>query len=268
MRELTSEEKSIVKRLVDWKKASNLEKLCTTSLLQDNLDCFAIRWNLGTTKTVSIYVEKKDKENTDLLNKQYFKICDFLYFMDELYENHYIILQTISLSKDREKPLYQALYDRTKYQYELPEGISVKGNFDCFFEKSNKEKRLYAIDHLKQEAYTDCVDLLDKYYDKIIYPLPLLEDLVKHEYTSIEERYFNEQMCWTRLSVFIASISVILTAFFGGFNTDTSINENQFKRLEQAIKKCKSDVSDTIYFKSSNTLKTEEVLQKKMIKRI
>lgn len=47
---------------------------------------------------VKIYVKEKDVENTSLLNKQYFKICDFLYIMNELEENQYIKLQTISLS--------------------------------------------------------------------------------------------------------------------------------------------------------------------------
>lgn len=253
MRELTSEEKSIVKRLVDWKKASKLEKLCTTSLLQDNLDCFAIRWKLEPKKTVSIYAKETDKENTDPLNKQYFKICDFLYFMDELYENHYIVLQTISLSEDKEKPLQQALYDRTKYQYGVSDGINIKGEPDWFFEKSDNEKRLYVIKHIKENTYTDCVDLLEKYYDKIIYPLPLLEDLVEHEYTSIEKRKFNEQMCWTRLSVFIASIAVISNALLEGFNSNISIDRNQSKRVNQIIINYKTDVSDTIHIESLDT---------------
>lgn len=246
MRELTIEERNIVNKLVYWKKEFKLEELRTMNLLRQNLDCFAIRWDKNPKKTVKIYVKEKDVGNTPLLNKQYFKICDFLYFMDELEENHYIKLQTISFS-DEKTSLHNALYDTSKYQYGLPEGINVSNSLDCFFETANKGKCLYAIEQLKQEAYTDCVDLLDKYYNKIIYPLPLLEDLVKHKYTSIEKRQFNEQMCWTRLSVFIASIAVLLTALFEGFKSDTSIDEKQFKRLEQAIMNCNTDISDTIY---------------------
>lgn len=249
MRKLTSEEKSIVKKLFDWKKTSKLEKLCTTSLLQDNLDCFAIRWKLTPTKTVSIYIEETDRENTDILNNQYFKICDFLYFMDELLENHYIKLQTISLFEDKEKPLQQALYDRTKYEFGFPEGMN-KGKLECFFEKSDKEKRLYAVKHIKQEAYTDCVNLLEKYYDKIIYPLPLLDDLVKHKYTSIEERKFNEQMCWTRLSVFIASIAVILTTIFERVDSGVFFDKNQLKKVNQIVINYKTKISDTIQIES------------------
>lgn len=100
---------------------------------------------------------------------------------------------------------------------------------DCFFETADKGKCLYAIEQLKQEAYTDCVDLLDKYYNKIIYPLPLLEDLVKHQYTSIEKRQFNEQICWTRLSVFVASIAVLLTALLKDLNQIHLLMRNNLK---------------------------------------
>lgn len=159
--------------------------------------------------------------------------------------------------------MHNALYDTSKYQYGLIESISISDNLDRFFEIADKGNWLCAIEQLKQEAYTDCVDLLDKYYNKIIYPLPILEDSVKHEYTSIEKRQFNEQMCWTRLSVFIASIAVLLTALFEGFKTDTSIDEKQLKRLEQAIMNHNTLIPDTIPFKSSDTLKIDEALQKK-----
>lgn len=249
MRQLTTEEKAIVKKLVDLKRASTLEQLCTTSLLHDNLDCFAICWNLTPRKTISIYV--KEEEDKSQINLQYFKICDFLYFMEELYENQYIKLQTISSSDNNDKPLKHAMYDRTKYQYGFPEEIAVSGEFDLFFEKADQEKRLYAINHTEQKAYTDCVDLLEKYYDKTIYPLPLLEDLVNHEYKSIEERKFDEQMCWTRLSVFVASIALILTALFEGLDSKISIDEGQLRRAKQIIIEYNSD---TIHMAPLDTL--------------
>lgn len=110
--------------------------------------------------------------------------------------------------------------------------------------------------------YTDIVLLLDNYLDrKIIYPLPLLDDFVKNGYKSIEERRYEEQMCWTRLSVFIAAIAVILTALFEGFNSDITIDENQLKKIEQVIIGCKTTDSDTIHIKSSDTLKIQNILQ-------
>lgn len=68
-------------------------------------------------------------------------------------------------------------------------------------------------------------------------------------------------MCWTRLSVFIAAIAVILTALFEGFNSDITIDENQLKKIEQVIIGCKTTDSDTIHIKSSDTLKIQNILQ-------
>lgn len=93
--------------------------------------------------------------------------------------------------------------------------------------------------------------MLEKYYDKTIYPLPLLEDLVNHEYKSIEERKFDEQMCWTRLSVFVASIAVILTALFEGLDSKISIDEGQLRRAKQIIIEYNSD---TIHMAPLDTL--------------
>lgn len=89
MRELTDKEKYIVKGLFDRKNNFKLEELRTTKLLRDNLDCFALRWELAKRKRIKIYMKKEDAEDITELNKQYFKICDFLYFMNELEVNHY-----------------------------------------------------------------------------------------------------------------------------------------------------------------------------------
>lgn len=122
-----------------------------------------------------------------------------------------------------------------------------------FFEIADKEKRLYPINQIEEKAYTDCVDLLEKYHDKIIYPLPLLEDLVNHEYKSIEKRQFDEQMCWTRLSVFVASIALILTALFEWFDSQISIDGDQLKRAKQVIVEYNTGVTDTIHIGTPDT---------------
>ncbi len=145
MRELTDKEKYIVKGLFDRKNNFKLEELRTTKLLRDNLDCFALRWELAQRKRIKIYMKKEDAEDITELNKQYFKICDFLYFMNELEENHYIELQTISFANDTSKLVKQALYDTSKYQYGLPKDIEYSGNLDCFYEIADKGKRLYAV---------------------------------------------------------------------------------------------------------------------------
>lgn len=257
MRELTDKEKYIVKGLFDRKSKFYLEELHTTKLLRDNLDCFALRWDLTPRKIIKIYMKKEDAEDITELNKQYFKICDFLYFMNELEENHYIKLQTISFANNTSKLQEQALYDTSKYQYGLPKDIEYSGNLDYFYEIADKGKRLYAVEHIEQNAYTDCVDLLNKYYDKIIYPLPLLEDLVKHEYKSIEQRNFEKQINKTSSSLAIAALALITSATIP-FLVDqctppTKMDNIQLKTIEQAIINSKNTYPSTIYIQSSDT---------------
>ena len=271
MRELTDKEKYIVKGLFDRKNNFKLEELRTTKLLRDNLDCFALRWELAKRKRIKIYMKKEDAEDITELNKQYFKICDFLYFMNELEENHYIELQTISFANDTSKLVKQALYDTSKYQYGLPKDIEYSGNLDCFYEIADKGKRLYAVEHIEQNAYTDCVDLLNKYYDKIIYPLPLLEDLVKHEYKSIEQRNFEkqieenelhhkEQMKNARMSFYAALCAVAVSAItpfcVEKCAEPIKIEESQLESLKQSIIQSRSNFSDTLLRRSNRNVDT------------
>lgn len=274
MREFTIKEKYIVKGLFDRKNESNLAELRTTKLLRNHLDCFALRWELAPRKFIKIYMKQEDAKDIAKLNKQYFKICDFLYFIDELEANHYIKLQTISFAKDTFKLLRQALYDTSKYQYGLPKDIEHSGNLDCFYEIADNRKRLYAVEHIEQNAYTDCVDLLNKYYDKIIYPLPLLEDLVKHEYKSIEQRNFEkqieendlhhkEQMRYARNSFYVALLAVVVSAaiplFIEKCAEPIETKKSQLKSLEQSIIQSKIILSDTVNVQlcqPTDTLKT------------
>lgn len=218
MRQLTEEEKHIVEELLRRKAKAKLQDLRVTKLLQNNLDCFALRWALTPRKFIKIYMEKKDDKNIAKLKEQYFKICDFLYFMEELKENHFIRLQTSSFVDSSAKPVRHALYDSTKYDCDVSLNMGTLFRQDCFWRKDGK--RLYPIEQLRQEAYTDFVDLLEKYHDKIIYPLPLLEDFVFHGYKSIEQRNFEKQIkdgekhhreqmkiaCWSFMAAILAAI--------------------------------------------------------------
>ena len=62
-------------------------------------------------------------------------------------------------------------------------------------------------------------------------------------------------MCWTRLSVFIASIAVIFTVIFEGFNSKTTLDDNQLKSLEQAILSNKLIIDDYDSINLADTLK-------------
>ncbi|WP_347022481.1 hypothetical protein [Bacteroides ovatus] len=260
MRNLTSNEKDIVKLLVNLKQKGDLVELQTARILRKRLAGFlAIAWTSKPKDCLTVYYEANDADaqinevKADNALKKYFEICDYLYFLQELEENKMVAIQTISSEKPNED--IRTLYDKELYEYNKD-----SGNF-CLKGTPKELKKIDIWSH--QNTYTNVVSLLNDYlYGKIIYPLPLLEDFVKNNYESIENRQFNEQMCWTRLSVFIASIAVVLTALFDGFSTETSIDKNQLRTLEQAIINSKTVISDTITIKLSDTLKVEDALQK------
>lgn len=64
---------------------------------------------------------------------------------------------------------------------------------DTFWGKEGTISYLISI-NAEYKVYIDFVDYLEKYADKIIYPLPLLEDFVANNYKSIEQRYFEKQL--------------------------------------------------------------------------
>lgn len=268
MRSLTDKEKSIVNNLIALKQNHDLDGLQTAKILKEISSNFlAIKWCSKDRHSLSIYYDANDADTkVNERNKQealdrYFEICDYLYFIRELEENKMIAMQTV-FSKDPDKDI-KALYDKDCIKYD-----EIKDEFyPKHLNKNTIPKEtwpLTVISWSSKNIFTDIVLLLDNYLDrKIIYPLPLLDDFINNGYKSIEQRQYEEQMCWTRLSVFIAAIAVIFTALFEGFNSSTSIDEKQLKRLEQAIMNHNTAIFDTIHIKSSDTLKIDEVLQKK-----
>lgn len=268
MRSLTDKEKSIVNNLLTLKQNHDLIGLQTATILRKiSRNFLVIKWCTKDRHSLSIYYDANDADTkVNERNKQealnrYFEICDYLYFIRELEENKMVAMQTV-FSKEPDKDT-KILYDKKYFTYEEKEdkfSLNSKINSNI----TEELKSLTALHCSSQNIYTDIVLLLDNYLDrKIIYPLPLLDDFVKNGYKYIEQRQYEEQMCWTRLSVFIAAIAVIFTALFEGFNSSTSIDEKQLKRLEQAIMNHNAVISDTIPIKSSDTLKIDNALQKK-----
>lgn len=258
MRELTAKEKEIVKNLITLKKNKELLELQTALILRKKSSNFlAIKWKSNDRYSLSIYYNADNSNPQINLQQQnealarYFEICDYLYFIRELEENKMITIQTIYSENPKQE--IKTLVDKNFFEYNV--------NDDKFYNKivhdTPKElKPLTAAHWSFQKIYTDIVVLLDSLLDnKIIYPLPLLEDLVENNYESIEDRRFNEQMCWTRLSVFIASIAVIFTVIFEGFNSKTTLDDNQLKSLEQAILSNKLIIDDYDSINLADTLK-------------
>ena len=193
MRVLTSEEQRAVKHLVELKQTGNLLELETARILKSRLSgSFALKWQQKPQKCLTLYYDanfdstEKIQEKIREALKIYFEVCNFLYFCRELEENKMIAIQAISLSGDKS---VKTLYNKDLYIYDE--------THDVFRLKNAPEKltELSIQNWSFSNIYTDVTELLDNYLDgKLIYPLPLLEDLVSNGFKSLEQRNFELEL--------------------------------------------------------------------------
>lgn len=255
MRQLTSSEQQLVEKLIRLKQSARLEELQVARLLRKELECFALRWTLEPQKALFFYALQGTSIadiNWDNLRKNYFKIADFLYFIEELEQEHFIRIQTLSfdLKTDEER----VLYDRKKYKY--------KPSNDTFWGVGNDIIYLVPI-NAGHKVYVDFVDYLEKYANKVIYPLPLLDDLVTNNYKSIEQRNFEKQINRTNCSLAIAALafitSTIIPFLVDRCTPPTEIDNAQLKVIEQAIINSKTAWPNAINIYSSDTLSIKNI---------
>ena len=246
---MLTKEKAIINKLISIKRNSKLEELQVARLLREQLSCFAIKWTLEPKELSLYYYESKKLGNVDWdgLRKNYFQTVDFLYFIEELENYNLIKLQTLSfdLKNDDER----LLYDRNLYEFK----------HDAFWQKSNDTKYLVPVE-AKHNVYVDFVNYLEKYANKVIYPLPLLEDLAENEFKSIEQRNFEkqlkkankhhkEQLKVANKSFYVAMLAVVVSTIVPfGVNKCTDpveLNRKQIESLQKAIKESKVSFPDS-----------------------
>lgn len=227
-----------------------LDNLRVAKLIQKELSCLAIKWE----KNGRIQIFAKELKEDEAYRK-YLKISDFLYFISELEEQKMIKIQAVS--PDSAKDEYKVLYDKEKVKYN-PTITGVSYDKDAFelMEKSPTSKKEYFIPNFLKISNISIAKYLENYvYNKIIYPLPLLEDYVKNDFKTVEQRNFekqlndankkhNEQMnearkslCTSRWSFLIATITLFLSTIFdiSSCCSDTKRNDIHNTVIEQNI---------------------------------
>ena len=203
MRELTTNEKQIIRTLLCYKESGKIEELQVMRLLRRNLNCMAIGWELKPKPVVSIYY--KDGYDKTNLDRDYFELCDFLYFIDELVENKYVAIQYSSSINENEVRL---LYNKDLYMYSKELGT--------FCYKNECEKKVFvASPKVITNNYLNFAQKLEKYANAIIYPLPLLKDFHDNKFLSVEQRRYEKQYRQTWWSVVIAAFFSLLGALLG-----------------------------------------------------
>lgn len=217
MRIFTPKEKDFLNNLVLIKKKGKLEELQLMRLLRIQLNTLAIRWVLEPKCSIQIYAQFKNPtvEQWRDIQKKYFEIADYIYLIEELFEYKLIKLQEVSFENPTQEN-HRVLYDQDKY--------SIEG--DSIFEKSNKNNCLYALsDICKHKVNVTFAHDLEKYANSIIYPLPLLYDLINHDFRDLERIQLEEArtnnrktLCntytslkQTRCSIIISVVAVVIS---------------------------------------------------------
>lgn len=284
MRTLTQEEQRTVEHLVELKRTGKLIELETARILKNKLSgSLAIKWQQAPKKCLTLYYDanvdspEKIQERIKEALKIYFEICSFLYFCKELEENKMIAIQTISLSEDEH---VKTLYNKALYTYDKTDDVFRLKN------ASEKLTELSIQNWSFSNIYTDVTELLDNYLDgKLIYPLPLLEDLVSNEFKSLEQRNFevelnetkrqhqerlesdkafqSKQIKRTNWSLTIASlaliVSIVIPLIVARDSKPVTINSTQLETIKEAIVNSKNTIPDTISIQSPGIIKIKSI---------
>ena len=271
---LAETERLLVEKIVQLKQAARLEELQVARLLRKELECFALRWVLEPKKTLLFY-SIQNKTDWNVLRKNYFQVADFLYLIEELEKDRFVKIQTLSFEVETDEE--RVLYDRGKYRY--------NSSNDTFWGIKGDVQYLVPI-NAEHKVYIDFVSYLERYANKVIYPLPLLEDFVANNYKSIEQRNFEKQIeeserhhqaqmkvsadqhekqiSKTNYSLVIAAIALITSAtmpfLVNRCTPPTEIDNAQLKAIEQAIINSKTAWPNAINIQSSDTLSIKNIL--------
>jgi hypothetical protein len=204
MRKFTDKENQLLKRFVELKQKGELQHLQVSYQLRTNLEFFALKWETVPTPKVSVYVPKGEKKDKAVIEQQYFKIADFIYFIEELCDNGFLRIQTLPSNDSKTECI---LFDRDKYTFDEDKDNFVHKEID----KNNSlilelfgDSKLSVIDKVggaeginglsKSILPNSFANNLQKIALGLIYPLPLAEDYVANGFKLLEELQFDEQM--------------------------------------------------------------------------
>lgn len=241
MREFTKKENEIVKKLVDTLRDGNrqsLAELQVARLLREELKFFALKWSIAPKDEVTIYTRKEDANQTDIVDRLYFNVADYIYFIEELEELGFIKLQNLPLDNEES---YTILYDRKKYKYEENENQFWQEIKDLKI--GDRKISGVALIPLKgwQKINTDFAKDLQRCALSIVYPLPLARAYVDNGFNTEEQISLKKQLedtkeslSWAKRTFWITLLALIITVLLNKCGSQ-SINEEQINNLVELI---------------------------------
>ncbi len=225
MREFNDFEKAVITALVEARHSNDIVKLCAADYIMDATGCYAIEWNTNVgNEQARFFCKDIDAPLSVILGG-----LDVLSLLKYLEDNGYIlVMQQTNLSSDRYR-----LYSRKKYTYKDGKYLS----------KIAHDVRGY-IGGSEQKLNTDVALLLDKYAHSIIYPTTELEMYVKRDFKTQEDVKFRKGQIASWIGIIIALVSSIYSIYQS--TLPTTIDRDQFKKIETAIKDTKTEIPSVV----------------------
>ncbi len=275
MRKFTDKENKWIKEFVELKDKglSHLQELQVAKILRTEFSFFALKWTYGEKPQISLYNRTKDK---DMAEKQYYDICDFIYFIKELDSLGFIAIQKFYSKK--EDVGYNVLYDRDKYIYDektdqfRPTECTDLSSFipgDSSGNEFPMEKMGNGVYGLFQIGQTQNINLdfaydLQKYGLGIIYPLQLAVDYVNNDFKTLEDQYHDDEMkvaldsaeesrkaANTAFWSFIVAIVSLIVSIVIPMCSSQKIDPDQITTIEKTIKGVRIDEPLTVEIKDT-----------------
>ena len=266
MREFSDKEKNLIKKFLRLKNDNDIVGLQVAKFIRESLDCFALKYQIADDPKIVFYSKSDNEADKNKVNHNYIKICDFIYFLQELEEYGFIKFQrNVSEMISGSKKGYYLLFDRDKYKYDE---TSDNFYFESKTEFNGKQVALIALGPVKskENVNLDFVKDLATYGNAIIYPLQRLQDFVDKKFRTLEQVNVDKQNLLTLLGILAAFVVGIASPFISRWISEKSDNES----LEQVISAIKEEKSisidkfpdilpDTLNVKVTNTSKKQPI---------
>lgn len=174
MRIFSPKEKALIKLLANYKEKDDIESLRFRIFLSHIIPQYVLVWDnkkYNILDNIKLYIPNKQE---DVLRASYYELANFIFFLEELEVAKFIKLRNTNNGAST------ILYDK-EYYYEKDGKI--------FTNKDNKDVFAYT----PYKTQLELQNLLNKYADCLIYPLPVLEEYVANGCKTFEELQLDEE---------------------------------------------------------------------------
>lgn len=257
MSSFTEKQKKIIDYLLESKGKGEMNDLICLRLLFKSENITAIEWDNREQEYLKIYAPTDNE-----LENKYFAVIDFLYLINRLCAEKYIVVQDISnVGQDRINRNEPKFYFDSRFKQR--EKTNDKGEVIKYWAKVENGKEV-EVKHKVSETYTQMTWLIDKYEYAVICPLHALDELKARNYMTVDQYRFQQQMLKQNkqiknalLAIIIPSVISFLTFFISLWSSCE--NSNDLHSIKEAIQQTKVEFPKQIAVSHTDTLQVNEI---------